>query len=93
MCYHFLCYRCAYCIALRCIPASVCLDEVFRQPPFPMNTMHVMTPFHFRDWVDKQQPSLASGRPIDMFGAQFETEVTLTYPNYDFVIFLTFHID
>uniref|UniRef100_A0A4W5Q4F0 3-hydroxyanthranilate 3,4-dioxygenase n=1 Tax=Hucho hucho TaxID=62062 RepID=A0A4W5Q4F0_9TELE len=58
-------------------------DEVFRQPPFPMNTMHVMTPFHFRDWVDKQQPSLASGRPIDMFGAQFETEVTLEYPNYD----------
>ncbi|XP_070981865.1 3-hydroxyanthranilate 3,4-dioxygenase [Oncorhynchus clarkii lewisi] len=55
-------------------------DEVFRQPPFPMNTMHVMTPFHFRDWVDKQQPSLASGRPIDMFGAQFETETLLYGP-------------
>lgn len=40
-----------------------------------MNTMNVMSPFSFKDWLDKQRPSLASGRPIDMFGAQFETEV------------------
>lgn len=57
---------------------SVCVDEVFRQPPFHLSTMHVMTPFSFRHWVEKQRPSLASGRPIDMFGAQFETEVTQT---------------
>uniref|UniRef100_A0A8D3C8K8 3-hydroxyanthranilate 3,4-dioxygenase n=1 Tax=Scophthalmus maximus TaxID=52904 RepID=A0A8D3C8K8_SCOMX len=50
-------------------------NEVFRQPPFQMNTLNVMSPFCFKDWLDKQRPSLASGRPIDMFGAQFETEV------------------
>ncbi|KAM7408168.1 hypothetical protein PAMA_002045 [Pampus argenteus] len=52
-------------------------NEVFRVPPFQMNTMNVMSPFCFKDWLDKQRPSLAGGRPIDMFGAQFETEVHL----------------
>ncbi|TRY88738.1 hypothetical protein DNTS_029672 [Danionella cerebrum] len=42
--------------------------------PFPMNTMIVMTPFCFRDWVEKQKSTLASGKMVDMFGAQFETE-------------------
>ncbi|KAM7385094.1 hypothetical protein PAMP_001191 [Pampus punctatissimus] len=55
-------------------------SEVFREPPFQMNTMNVMLPFCFKDWLDKQRPSLASGRPIDMFGAQFETEVMLFGP-------------
>ncbi|XP_062256699.1 3-hydroxyanthranilate 3,4-dioxygenase-like [Platichthys flesus] len=55
-------------------------DEVFRQPPFQMNTMNVMLPFSFKDWLDKQRPSLASGRPVDMFGAQFETEVMVFGP-------------
>ena len=53
----------------------VCIAEVFKQPPFQLNTLNVMIPFCFKDWVDKQRPSLATGRPIDMFGAQFETEV------------------
>ncbi|KAG7229894.1 hypothetical protein INR49_009611, partial [Caranx melampygus] len=48
--------------------------DVFREPPFLMNTMNMMSPFSFKDWLNKQKPSLASGRPIDMFGAQFETE-------------------
>ncbi|KAL0964355.1 hypothetical protein UPYG_G00322710 [Umbra pygmaea] len=52
-------------------------DEVFRQPPFQMNTMHVMSPFNFKEFVDTQRPSLANGQPIDMFGAQFETEIML----------------
>lgn len=51
------------------------IDEVFREPPFQLNTMNVMTPFSFKDWLEKQRPSLGNGRPIDMFGAQFETEV------------------
>ncbi|KAM7408167.1 hypothetical protein PAMA_002045 [Pampus argenteus] len=55
-------------------------NEVFRVPPFQMNTMNVMSPFCFKDWLDKQRPSLAGGRPIDMFGAQFETEVMLFGP-------------
>ncbi|CAB1437663.1 unnamed protein product [Pleuronectes platessa] len=55
-------------------------DEVFRQPPFQMNTRAVMSPFSFKDWLDKQRPSLASGRPVDMFGAQFETEVMVFGP-------------
>ncbi|XP_056148026.1 3-hydroxyanthranilate 3,4-dioxygenase [Lampris incognitus] len=55
-------------------------NEVFRQPPFQLNTMNVMSPFCFKDWVDKQRPSLASGRPISMFGVQFETETMLFGP-------------
>ncbi|XP_071387534.1 LOW QUALITY PROTEIN: 3-hydroxyanthranilate 3,4-dioxygenase [Centroberyx affinis] len=55
-------------------------NEVFRQPPFQMNTMNVMSPFCFKDWLDKQRPALASGRPINMFGAQFETETILYGP-------------
>lgn len=50
-------------------------DEVFREPPFQLNTMNVMSPFSFKDWLHRQRHTLASGRPVDMFGAQFETEV------------------
>lgn len=45
--------------------------------PYPLNTMNVMTPFSFREWVEKQKPVLASGCPVDMFGEQFETETLL----------------
>ncbi|XP_049926439.1 3-hydroxyanthranilate 3,4-dioxygenase [Epinephelus moara] len=55
-------------------------NKVFREPPFQMNTMNVMLPFCFKDWLDKQRPSLANGGPIDMFGAQFETEVMVFGP-------------
>ncbi|XP_008428603.1 3-hydroxyanthranilate 3,4-dioxygenase [Poecilia reticulata] len=55
-------------------------DEVFREPPFQMNTMNVMTPFSFKDWLNKQRPSLANVRPINIFGAQFETEVMVFGP-------------
>uniref|UniRef100_A0A674PPD7 3-hydroxyanthranilate 3,4-dioxygenase n=1 Tax=Takifugu rubripes TaxID=31033 RepID=A0A674PPD7_TAKRU len=50
-------------------------DEVFREPPFHLSTMNVMLPFSFKDWLDRQRPALAQGGPINMFGAQFETEV------------------
>ncbi|KAJ8014237.1 hypothetical protein DPEC_G00038170 [Dallia pectoralis] len=56
--------------------------EVFREPPFHMNSMHVMNPFNFRDWVETQRPSLANGHAIDLFGAQFETETTLYGPGH-----------
>uniref|UniRef100_A0A3B3WJC7 3-hydroxyanthranilate 3,4-dioxygenase n=1 Tax=Poecilia mexicana TaxID=48701 RepID=A0A3B3WJC7_9TELE len=56
------------------------VNEVFREPPFQMNTMNVMTPFSFKDWLNKQRPSLANGRPINIFGAQFETEVMVFGP-------------
>ncbi|XP_026045268.1 3-hydroxyanthranilate 3,4-dioxygenase [Astatotilapia calliptera] len=55
-------------------------NEVFREPPFQLNTMNVMTPFSFKDWLEKQRPSLGNGRPIDMFGAQFETEAMVFGP-------------
>ncbi|XP_031139996.1 3-hydroxyanthranilate 3,4-dioxygenase [Sander lucioperca] len=55
-------------------------NEVFREPPFQMNTLNVMLPFSFKDWLDKHRPSLASSRPIDMFGAQFETEAMVFGP-------------
>lgn len=50
-------------------------DEVFRQPLFHLNTVELMSPFCFRDWLNKQKLLLTSGQTIDMFGAQFETEV------------------
>ncbi|XP_016392690.1 3-hydroxyanthranilate 3,4-dioxygenase [Sinocyclocheilus rhinocerous] len=48
--------------------------------PYPLNTMKVMAPFCFREWMEKQKPALASGQPVDMFGAQFETETFLFGP-------------
>lgn len=55
-------------------------DEVFREPPFQLNTMNVMSPFSFKDWLEIQRPCLASGNPVDVFGDQFETEVMVFGP-------------
>ncbi|XP_051773007.1 3-hydroxyanthranilate 3,4-dioxygenase isoform X2 [Ctenopharyngodon idella] len=54
--------------------------EPIKPAPYPLNTMNVMTPFCFREWVEKQKPALASGQPVDMFGAKFETETLLFGP-------------
>ncbi|CAN9499574.1 unnamed protein product [Ophioblennius macclurei] len=50
-------------------------NEVFRDPPFQLNTMNVMSPFSFKAWLDKHRAALSGGKAVDMFGAQFETEV------------------
>ncbi|KAM6916046.1 3-hydroxyanthranilate 3,4-dioxygenase [Xenentodon cancila] len=55
-------------------------NEVIRKPPFQLNTMNMMSPFSFKDWLDKHRPFLGSGGPIDLFGAQFETEVMVFGP-------------
>ncbi|KAI4873349.1 hypothetical protein NFI96_022033 [Prochilodus magdalenae] len=55
-------------------------DDPIKPAPFVLNKLNVMTPFCFKDWVEKQKPALASGRPLDMFGAQFETETILYGP-------------
>ncbi|XP_077468787.1 3-hydroxyanthranilate 3,4-dioxygenase [Stigmatopora argus] len=56
-------------------------SQVFMDPPFQMNNMNVMSPFCFKSWLEKQKPFLASGsNPINMFGAQFETEATMYGP-------------
>ncbi|XP_067243119.1 3-hydroxyanthranilate 3,4-dioxygenase isoform X2 [Chanodichthys erythropterus] len=54
--------------------------EPIKPAPYPLNTMNVMTPFCFRQWLEKQKPALASGQPVDMFGAKFETETLLFGP-------------
>lgn len=54
--------------------------EIAKEAPFQMNTMNVMSPYCFNAWLEKQRPSLASGGPIDMFGAQFETEAMVFGP-------------
>lgn len=56
-------------------PTLLQTAEVAPEAPFQMNTMNVMSPYGFKDWLEKQRATLASGGPIDMFGAQFETEV------------------
>ncbi|XP_061084900.1 3-hydroxyanthranilate 3,4-dioxygenase isoform X2 [Conger conger] len=55
-------------------------DEPLRTPPFQLNGMHVMKPFVFSDWVTKHRPALAEGRPLSVFGPQFETEIALYGP-------------
>ncbi|XP_072533807.1 3-hydroxyanthranilate 3,4-dioxygenase [Salminus brasiliensis] len=55
-------------------------DDPIKPAPFSLNTMNVMTPFYFKDWLEKQKPKLTNGRPLDMFGAQFETETLLYGP-------------
>ncbi|XP_059422699.1 3-hydroxyanthranilate 3,4-dioxygenase [Carassius carassius] len=54
--------------------------EPIKPTPYPLNTVKVMAPFFFREWMEKQKPSLAGGQPVDMFGAQFETETLLFGP-------------
>lgn len=54
--------------------------EVFREPPFHMNTLNVMSPFCFKSWLNKHRSALSSGGPIDLFGAQFETEAMVFGP-------------
>lgn len=54
--------------------------EPIKPAPYPLNTVKVMAPFSFREWMEKQKPALASGQPVDMFGAQFETETFLFGP-------------
>uniref|UniRef100_A0A8C2JEA5 3-hydroxyanthranilate 3,4-dioxygenase n=1 Tax=Cyprinus carpio TaxID=7962 RepID=A0A8C2JEA5_CYPCA len=54
--------------------------EPIKPAPYPLSTVKVMAPFSFREWMEKQKPALASGQPVDMFGAQFETETFLFGP-------------
>ncbi|KAG9344560.1 hypothetical protein JZ751_011231 [Albula glossodonta] len=60
--------------------SGIAVYEPLRTPPFQLNSMHVMKPFIFREWVEKHRPELSTGRPIDMFGAQFETETAMYGP-------------
>ncbi|XP_033835542.1 3-hydroxyanthranilate 3,4-dioxygenase [Periophthalmus magnuspinnatus] len=55
-------------------------NETFRDPPFQMNTMNVMSPFCFKSWLNKHRAALRGGGPIDLFGAQFETEAMVFGP-------------
>ncbi|KAM6997571.1 3-hydroxyanthranilate 3,4-dioxygenase [Tautogolabrus adspersus] len=51
--------------------------ETFRDPPFQMNPINVMSPFSFKVWLDEHRPALTSTGQVDMFGEQFETQVTV----------------
>ncbi|XP_034537126.1 3-hydroxyanthranilate 3,4-dioxygenase [Notolabrus celidotus] len=57
-------------------------DEQFREPPFQMNTVKVMSPFSFKQWLDKERPALNSRGQVDMFGDQFETQVIVFGPGH-----------
>ncbi|XP_063046914.1 3-hydroxyanthranilate 3,4-dioxygenase [Engraulis encrasicolus] len=54
------------------------------EPPkkaaFPFNSVSVMAPFRFKDYVDGVRADLAGGKVVDMFGSAFETEVFLLGP-------------
>ncbi|XP_041107365.1 3-hydroxyanthranilate 3,4-dioxygenase isoform X2 [Polyodon spathula] len=52
-------------------------EELLKQTPFPFNSTHVMTPFCFKEWIDKHRQELSRKPCLDMFGAQFETETVL----------------
>lgn len=52
-------------------------NEVFREPPFQLNSMNVMTPFSFKSWLEKNRPALSERGSVDLFGKQFETEAVV----------------
>ncbi|KAK6489309.1 3-hydroxyanthranilate 3,4-dioxygenase [Huso huso] len=52
-------------------------EELLKQTPFPFNSTHVMTPFCFKEWIDKHRQELSRRPCLDMFGVQFETETML----------------
>lgn len=52
-------------------------EELLKQTPFPFNSTHVMTPFCFKEWIDKHRQELSRRPCLDMFGVQFETETVL----------------
>ncbi|XP_058880706.1 3-hydroxyanthranilate 3,4-dioxygenase isoform X2 [Acipenser ruthenus] len=52
-------------------------EELLKQTPFPFNSTHVMTPFCFKEWIDKHRQELSRRPSLDMFGVQFETETML----------------
>uniref|UniRef100_A0A1A8S7R2 3-hydroxyanthranilate 3,4-dioxygenase n=2 Tax=Nothobranchius TaxID=28779 RepID=A0A1A8S7R2_9TELE len=54
--------------------------EPFRDPPFQLNSVSVMQPFSFKDWLEQQRSLLGGGSPVSMFGDQFETEVLVFGP-------------
>uniref|UniRef100_A0A8C6K657 3-hydroxyanthranilate 3,4-dioxygenase n=1 Tax=Nothobranchius furzeri TaxID=105023 RepID=A0A8C6K657_NOTFU len=54
--------------------------ELFRDPPFQLNSVSVMQPFSFKDWLEQQRSLLGGGSPVSMFGDQFETEVLVFGP-------------
>ncbi|KAL2083760.1 hypothetical protein ACEWY4_021533 [Coilia grayii] len=51
-----------------------------KKAPFPFNTVSVMAPFRFKDYVDGVRADVAGGKAVDMFGSEFETEVFLWGP-------------
>uniref|UniRef100_A0A8C6WS43 3-hydroxyanthranilate 3,4-dioxygenase n=1 Tax=Neogobius melanostomus TaxID=47308 RepID=A0A8C6WS43_9GOBI len=52
-------------------------NDVFREPPFQMNSLNVMSPFCFKSWLVKHRAALSGGGGVDLFGAQFETEAVV----------------
>ncbi|KAK1171079.1 3-hydroxyanthranilate 3,4-dioxygenase [Acipenser oxyrinchus oxyrinchus] len=52
-------------------------EELLKQTPFPFNSTHVMTPFCFKEWIDKHRQELSRRPCLDMFGVHFETETVL----------------
>ncbi|XP_054605901.2 3-hydroxyanthranilate 3,4-dioxygenase isoform X2 [Nothobranchius furzeri] len=54
--------------------------KLFRDPPFQLNSVSVMQPFSFKDWLEQQRSLLGGGSPVSMFGDQFETEVLVFGP-------------
>lgn len=55
-------------------------NEVFREPPFPLNPLNVMTPFSLKSWLEKNRSTLMEGGNLDLFGKQFETEAVVFGP-------------
>lgn len=51
--------------------------DVFREPPFQLNSLNVMSPFSFKSWLEKNRSILRERGKIDLFGKQFETEAVV----------------
>ncbi|XP_006882442.1 PREDICTED: 3-hydroxyanthranilate 3,4-dioxygenase [Elephantulus edwardii] len=51
------------------------LDQLLKEPPFPLSTRTVMEPMSLQAWLDSHQKHLQAGTPLSLFGDTYETQV------------------
>ncbi|NXU80453.1 3HAO dioxygenase, partial [Oreotrochilus melanogaster] len=55
-------------------------DELLKETPFPLNPTYVMEPFSLQGWLNDHRGEIKQKKSLNMFGDNFETEVTAYGP-------------
>ncbi|XP_020856972.1 3-hydroxyanthranilate 3,4-dioxygenase isoform X2 [Phascolarctos cinereus] len=53
------------------------LDQLLKEPPFPLSTRAVMEPVALRQWLADHRGELEAGRTLSLFGDMYQTQVTI----------------